>query len=239
MDATPTAAAGPSGAYPAIRDPSPLPSRGVPLTADGGRGGERPRISAASTASVGASGLARTVEIHPIIVKFGNDDDRPGIHETLNRRIEMMKSVWGKLGVSFTVAPTIEAVLAEAFDREAADDVARVNVNRVWACWDGTGVGVFVVEDPLQWTGGGKTYSFNMNTSKIAITDGGRSDTLLAHELGHALGLQHPPDGADANTVMEPTDNADLSNPTRNTIGNYRRMVWPLPTNLTRIHPDP
>jgi hypothetical protein len=185
------------------------------------------------------SGWARTVEIHPIIVKFGNDDDRPGTRETLNRRIETMKSVWGKLGVSFTVAPTIEAVLAEAFDREAGDDVARVNLNRVWACWDGTGVGVFVVEDPLQWTGGGKTYSFNSDTSKVAITDGGRSDTLLAHELGHALGLQHPPDGADANTVMEPTDNADLNNPTRNTIGNYRRIVWPLPSDLTTIHPDP
>jgi hypothetical protein len=38
---------------------------------------------------------------------------------------------------------------------------------------------------------------------------------------------------------MEPTDNADLNNPTRNTIGNYRRMVWPLPSYLTTIHPDP
>jgi hypothetical protein len=44
------------------------------------------------------SAWARTVEIHPIIVKFGNDDDRPGNHETLNRRIETMKLVSGKLG---------------------------------------------------------------------------------------------------------------------------------------------
>ena len=62
---------------------------------------------------------------------------------------------------------------------------------------------------------------------------------ILRHEVGHVLGLGHPPAGADAGTVMATTSSHSVDNPTRNTLGNYRRITWPLPVVPTCIHPDP
>lgn len=74
------------------------------------------------------------------------------------------------------------------------------------------------------------------------MSDRGTSTTLLAHELGHVLGLFHPGDGTPndgaARTIMEPTGSHSTDNPTRNTMENYRLLTWAADPRLVCINPD-
>ena len=98
-------------------------------------------------------------------------------------------------------------------------------LDAVESTWNGSGVGVFFVNNPISIYGGAATTRYRTN-AKAVVCDAGTSTTLLAHEMGHALGLGHPPDKADPGTVMEPTGNPDTDNPKRNTMGNYDRITW-------------
>ena len=96
-----------------------------------------------------------------------------------------------------------------------------------------------MVDNDIAFLGGGGTVLGGSADAQIVLSDRGTSDTLLAHEMGHVLGLGHPPGGADANTIMTPSGSHSTANPTRNTIGNYNRITWPAPSGSVPINPDP
>ena len=104
---------------------------------------------------------------------------------------------------------------------------------------DASKVCVFLTDNDLADAGGGGTVGGGAAGAKIALSDRGTSNTLLAHELGHVLGLGHPPGGADDNTIMSPSGSISADNPTRNTVGNYKRITWPAAGAPVTIRPDP
>ena len=75
-------------------------------------------------------------------------------------------------------------------------------------------------------------------SAKVVISDGTDDDTVLAHELGHVMGLDHPAyfaegqiRGGEENTIMQ-------TKRTRNTMYNYARILWPAPSGPTCLDPD-
>src|SRR5205085_786753 len=104
------------------------------------------------------------------------------------------------------------------------------------------GVEVFVVDNDMAWTGGAFTFFPLGPSAKTVMSDRGTSSTLLAHELGHVLGLMHPGDGTPHDgaprTIMEGSGSHSIANPTRNTMDNYRRMTWVGDPQLVCINPD-
>jgi hypothetical protein len=150
-------------------------------------------------------------------------------------RFVSTQDIWGKLGVSFTPAAAVE--ITDAALKTAGG--SRTERDLIRGSWNGAAVGVFMVDNELADAGGGATVGGGAAGAKIALSDWGASDTLLAHEMGHVLGLGHPPADADANTIMTPTGSNNNPNPTRNTIGNYNRITWPVPSGSTIINPDP
>ena len=102
----------------------------------------------------------------------------------------------------------------------------------------GDGNEVFVVDNDMDWAGGATTRRGGDAGAQIIMSDHGNSATLLAHEVGHILGLDHPPGGGDAGTIMEPGNGHSSPSPTRNTMVNYRRITWPLPIMPTCLYPD-
>jgi hypothetical protein len=72
------------------------------------------------------------------------------------------------------------------------------------------------------------------------VADHGTNNNLIAHELGHVLGIMHPgaPHGGEANTVMEPSGSKDTTNSSRNTMANYNLINWPAAGDPTCLHPD-
>ena len=178
-------------------------------------------------------GQGRQVAVQPVVFKADASDASPtGVSCT--RRMASTRTVWGKLGVEFTLASPL--VIENATHKTGGGD--RASRDAVRATWSGSGVGVFFVDNDIADAGGGATVGGGADGSKIALSDRGTSDTLLAHEMGHSLGLGHPPSGADDNTIMTPSGSNSGANPTRNTIGNYNRITWPAPGSSTIINPE-
>jgi hypothetical protein len=182
----------------------------------------------------GVPGQARTVPVEPVTFKASADDAAPtGV--TLAARFASMVAVWSKLGVSFTQAPTVELVDVRLKTgggvRQERDEIRTKHTANA-------AVTLFLVDNALPENGGGTTVGAGPG-AKILLSDRGRSTTVLAHEMGHAMGLDHPVPGADQNTIMTPTGSMDIDNPTRNPIANYQTLTWPLTGLQTVIHPDP
>lgn len=175
----------------------------------------------------------RDVALQPVFFRSSATDISP-TGTSWPTRFAAANRIWGKLGVTFTAAsPT---VLTDASNKTAG--ASDQEIIGVMGLATGAGVEIFVVDNAIAHQGGAATANAGSAAAQSVISDGGTSDTLLAHELGHVLGLGHPPAGADANTIMQPTGSRDTANPTRNTIDNYNRIAWPPPGNLTCIKPD-
>jgi hypothetical protein len=180
------------------------------------------------------AGNARTVDVQPVFFKSSAADAAP-TGGSWAGRFAQSNTIWGKLGVTFNALATV--TLVDAARKTAGNDITEYN--NIRAARNGAGVEVFMVDNDINFLGGGGTIQGGTANAQIVLSDRGTSNTLLAHELGHVLGLGHPPGGADANTIMTPTGSHSAANPTRNTIGNYNRITWPAPGAATNITPDP
>jgi hypothetical protein len=148
------------------------------------------------------------------------------------------RDVWGKLGVNFNVNAAI-------MRNDAPHKTTGATIPELVAIAGlrtGPGVEVFVVDNNIAFQGGAFTFFPLGPQSKTVLSDLGTSNTLLAHEVGHVLGLAHPGDGTahdgEANTIMQPSGSHSITNPTRNTALNAQRLTWPA-GGPTCIHPDP
>jgi hypothetical protein len=153
-------------------------------------------------------------------------------------RLSEAKLQWGKLGVQIVSAsPEIvtDAKLKTAGGNKAErDQIYALRPFRNETAW------VFVVDNNVDDEGGAYSQRpAGLPQGKIVLSNRGASVTLLAHEVGHVLGLGHPP-LADVNTVMSNTGHRDLPNPRRNTMGNFSRLKdWPTSGFEVTLNPDP
>ena len=178
-------------------------------------------------------GAERSVDVQPVFFKDSATDAHP-TGASWSRRIASANAVWGKLGVTFNALSSVEVVDAA---RKTASGATLADFNNIRAAHSGAGIEVFMVENDMSSRGGGGTINSGSASAQIVLSDLGTSDTLLAHELGHVLGLGHPP-ASDANTVMEPTGSNNTANTTRNTLANFNLITFPAAGNPVCIHPD-
>lgn len=99
---------------------------------------------------------------------------------------------------------------------------------------------VFFVDrfSPQALWGGGATFGLGQASSKVISSDEnadfGVDETHLAHELGHVLGLPHPPPVSSTNTLMCPSG-FNNDNPKRNSQENENNLSNPLLTFTLKV----
>ena len=181
-------------------------------------------------------GHPRTVSVQPVFFKSDAADIAP-TGGSWASRFSTSNTIWGKLGVTFTQLAAV--TLTDAHKTQGSN---QAESQAIAALHSGAAVEVFVVDNDVTWRGGALTFFPLGPASKVVMSDRGTSNTLLAHELGHVLGLMHPGDGTPNDgaprTVMQGSGSHSAANPTRNTMDNYRRMTWPGDPQLVCINPD-
>jgi len=189
-------------------------------------------------------GVVRELDLQPVFMRTDPTDTAPtGV--TWTRRLNSANQIWGKVGVTFNDigAVTIDTPLKSTGDT-AAEQAA------IAALRTGTGVEVFLADNDIQSgdpTGSGGAVTFGplaalCGPGKIVMADRGTSDTLLAHELGHILGIQHPgtpPNPGDPGTIMVGSGSHSIDNSTRNTMVNANAILCPPGIGSTCLNPDP
>ena len=178
-------------------------------------------------------GHQRTVSVQPVFFRSDDADAAP-TGTSWASRFTTSNTIWNKLGVTFTDLGA--TTLTDSVNKSAGG--SRAERDRIRALQSGAGIEVFMVDNDLADAGGGGTVGGGSDAAKMVLSDRGTSDTILAHELGHVLGLGHPPADAAVRTIMEPSGSHSADNPTRNTMDNYHRITWPAPGPLICINPD-
>jgi hypothetical protein len=189
--------------------------------------GHRPRPTGC------VKGHQRTVSVQPIFFRSSDTDVSP-TGTSWAGRFRTSNDIWGKLGVTFTGLAAV--TLTDPVNKIAGG--SRAERDRIRALRSGPGIEVFMVDNDVADAGGGGTVGLGSDAAKMVLSDRGTSSTILAHELGHVLGLGHPPADAAPRTVMAPSGSHSTDNPTRNTMDNYHRITWPAPGPLICINPD-
>ncbi len=166
-------------------------------------------------------GAARVVKLRPFFLQHPSDG------ETWKRRLDVSKAVWGKLGITVEAeAPvTVQDVTLELSDKANTAKLMKDMEMRITE----DVVPIFVVDNDLNYCNGGEMIDLDGKPKSILLSGHGSSSTLLAHELGHVLGLNHPGDSnhpGEANTIMAPSESINTECPTRNTLLNYHLLNW-------------
>ncbi len=136
--------------------------------------------------------VGRNLCVQPVqILSSSSDPDPTGDYLAVG--MAGADTEWNKADVTFTVRPFKQVVnptwkVASSGERAAI----RASVE------DDDCIEIFFVEnhDPVDLSGGGAAWGGGTATSQIVVSDApattGFNNTLLAHELGHVLGLSHP-----------------------------------------------
>lgn len=218
-----------SGAKAALSD---IYSKTVPAFRTGLRLQRCQRGTTTGSSTCAHPGHARSVDLQPVFFRSSAADTSP-TGTSWTRRFAAAVPIWSKLGVSYTASSAV--TLTDAANKTAGNSDAELL--RIMGLRSGAGIEIFMVDNDINHQGGAATAGSGSNATAV-LSDRGTSDTILAHELGHVLGLGHPPSGADSNTIMTPTGSHSIANPTRNTMNNYTRITWPSPGASTCLNPD-
>jgi outer membrane protein OmpA-like peptidoglycan-associated protein len=182
-------------------------------------------------------GVSRSLDLQPVFLRTDPTDAAP-TGGSWTRRFNESNAIWGKLGVMFVELTPITIDTPLKTSGGTAAEISSIAALRTSA-----GVEIFVVDNDLTTSGGSVTLgplAPLCTTGKMVMSDRGTSDTLLAHELGHILGIQHPgvpPNPGEAGTIMVGSGSHSTANSTRNTLGN--NVLCPPGTGSTCLNPDP
>lgn len=174
-------------------------------------------------------GDSRNLDLQPVFLRTDATDANP-TGTSWTRRLNKANEIWGKLGV---VINDLGAVTIDTPLKNTGASYAEFNAIR--ALRNGTGVEVFLVDNDITFLGGAGTW---VGCDATVMSDSGTSDTLLAHEVGHTLGLGHDGTNSDPGTVMDTTGSKDIDNPEKNTMVNYNFITCPAASGSTCLSPD-
>ena len=177
-------------------------------------------------------GVSRTLDLQPVFFRSSAADPSP-TGGSWGGRFNESNRIWGKLGVTFNQQSPVTLI-----SRLKTTGSTLAERNSIRALRTAAGIEVFLMDNDLSGAGGGATTGSGSAPAKIVMSDRGTSNTLLAHELGHVLGLGHPPVSADPNTIMTASSSNSTPNPTRNTMNNFNRITFPAPSGSTCLLPD-
>ena len=170
----------------------------------------------------------RTLTIQPVGFRSSNSDASPS-GSSLNFQMMGANAVWSKCCINFNVLP-IHYITNASLKTSS-------NINNIRASYtspNANAIEVFFVDNNLPAQGGGVANACNSILGNIVMSDNNAGNPqLLAHELGHILGLGHP--GAtfagctepDDNTVMTPSGSPAVPNSTNNTHWNCINIANP------------
>jgi len=181
-------------------------------------------------------GSSRTLDVQPVFLRTDATDLAP-TGDSWDRRLATANAIWGKVGVHFN---GLSPVTIDTNLKTSADVVA------IAALRASAGVQVFLVDNDLAGHGGAATLcppgAGPCCSAPMVMSDRGTSNTILAHELGHVIGLDHPgvlPNPGDTGTIMQGSGSHSTANPTRNTMVNFNAILCPPATGSTCLAPDP
>lgn len=146
----------------------------------------------------------RRLVLQPVGFRASNTDMNPSGF-TSPDQFATAQTVWGKICVDLQVNPIV--LITDATLKTSAN---LTNIRNAYTHPDPNTIEVFFVDNPLTNTGGGNAGAIGVASQKIVMAEPNFGNpVLLAHEIGHALGLLHPSSvGSDPGTVMAPTGSA-------------------------------
>ena len=144
----------------------------------------------------------RRLTVQPVGFRNAPGDATPS-GSTAPAQLAVAQAVWEKCCIEIVAQP-IE-LITNATLKTSSDLTA------IRAAFTDPGadvIEIFFVQNPLVGTGGGNAGAIGVASQKIVVAEpNGGNPVLLAHEIGHALGLLHPP-VSDPDTVLDPTGSA-------------------------------
>ena len=181
-------------------------------------------------------------QIRPVFFRNdpGQKDPNP-TGKSLAPRLQEANRIWGKCGVEFQAAkPTM---VEDSQSKVAGNKREELTVVEQAYGKKGAGPQVFFLDNDLTSFGGGVTGPKDQtgDDAKIMLSDHGSNDRLLAHELGHAMGIGFHPDAATwipNNSIMQPSG-VNKTNPDLVTDIMCRFLTWPANTDQKCWHVDP
>jgi hypothetical protein len=151
----------------------------------------------------------RTLKICPIRIRAGSTDTSP-TGTSMGSQLEKAKQVWRQCCIEILVqgTQTVTAAGLKQIDAPGPNDDFSAEEIALFQRVDKSDcVEVYFFDryDPRHAGGDGVTQNGGTASCKVAVADDGNAtdSVLLAHEMGHCLGLDHP-DPADG-SVMDPT----------------------------------
>ena len=141
--------------------------------------------------------VGRNLCVHPVqILSSSRDPDPTGDYLALG--MAGAHTEFNKADVTFTVRPFKQVVNPAWKVADTSELYWENSDNLRFSVEDDDCIEIFFVEnhDPVDLHGGGAAWGGGTATSQIVTSDApvttGLNNTLLAHELGHVLGLAHP-----------------------------------------------
>lgn len=144
----------------------------------------------------------RRLIVQPVGFRFATSDPNPSA-STAAAQLTLAQTIWANCCIDIEVRPTILITNAtlktsssiSAIKAAYTDPAANV-------------IEIFFVQNTLPGVGGGTACAIGVASQKLVIAEPNNGNpVLVAHEIGHALGLLHPP-SSDFGTVMQPTGSA-------------------------------
>lgn len=172
----------------------------------------------------------RKLLVQPVGFRNGDEDNDPS-GTTAAAQLATAARIWAKACIELAILPMH---IVSGYGLKTSANLTAIR--RSYTAENPRVIEVFFVRNPLFCCGGGNAGAIGTASQKLVIAEPNDGNpVLVAHELGHALGLLHPgvpSSNADANTVMTPTGSAEYSGNERLTFFTATNIASPVLATL-------